>query len=45
MDANHPSHYVGQNVNTVDQLSSVTLLGLAVFGAVVVVLANWLVFG
>lgn len=45
MDANHPSHYVGRNVGNGDQLSSVTLLALALAGSVVVVFANWIVFG
>ncbi|WP_281024555.1 hypothetical protein [Methylobacterium segetis] len=33
MTANDPIHRQGQSVETVDQLSSVTLLGLAVAGA------------
>ena len=33
--ANAPMHRQGQDVNTVDQLSSVVLLGLAVVGAIV----------
>ncbi|GJD90202.1 MULTISPECIES: hypothetical protein [Methylobacterium] len=36
--ANAPTHRVGEDVNEVDQLSSVTLLGLAVAGAVVMLL-------
>ena len=32
--ANAPMHRQGQDVNTVDQLSSVVLLGLAVVGAI-----------
>ncbi|WP_132250951.1 hypothetical protein [Methylobacterium segetis] len=32
--ANEPIHRQGQDVDTVDQLSSVVLLGLAVVGAV-----------
>ena len=34
--ANEPIHRQGQDVNTVDQLSSVVLLGLAIVGAAVV---------
>ncbi|MBB3904203.1 hypothetical protein [Methylobacterium brachythecii] len=45
MNANHPSHYVGQNIDNVDQLSSITLLGLAVLGAIATLLANWVVIG
>ncbi len=33
--ANDPAHRVGQDVNEVDQVSSVTLLGLAAAGAAV----------
>ncbi|WP_257791905.1 hypothetical protein [Methylobacterium durans] len=37
MTANDPAHRQGQSVNTVDQLSSVTLLGIALAGAGVAV--------
>ncbi|MEA1834987.1 hypothetical protein U8607_23100 [Methylobacterium durans] len=37
MTANDPTHRQGQSVNTVDQLSSVTLLGIALAGAGVAV--------
>ncbi|GJD70492.1 hypothetical protein [Methylobacterium gnaphalii] len=45
MDANHPSHYAGRNVDNGDQLSSITLLAIAVAGAVVVVFATWIALG
>ena len=41
--ANKPIHRQGQDVNTVDQLSSVVLLGLAVVGAITADLLLWLV--
>jgi len=37
MSANQPHHRVGQSVDTVDQLSSVVLLAIALVGAVLVV--------
>jgi hypothetical protein len=40
---NEPVHRQGQDVNTVDQLSSLVLLGLAVVGAIAVDLLLWLV--
>ena len=42
--ANQPVHRQGQHVDSVDQLSSITLLGLAVIGAVAADLLLWLVF-
>ena len=36
----NPSHMVGNTVDTVDQVSSVTLLGFAVTGAALVVLTQ-----
>lgn len=41
--ANEAIHRQGQDVNTVDQLSSVVLLGLAIVGAAVTELLLWLV--
>lgn len=35
----------GENVDTVDQLSSITLLGIAVVGAVLTIGAFWLLGG
>lgn len=43
--ANKPEHRLGQDVDGVDQLSSVTLLGIAVGGAVTALLLVWLVIG
>lgn len=43
--ANAPAHRVGEDVNDVDQTSSVTLLGLAVAGAVVMLLLVRLLVG
>ena len=43
--ANRPEHRVGQDVDSVDQLSSVTLLGIAVLGAVASLISVWLVMG
>ena len=40
--ANQPIHRQGQDVDSVDQVSSVTLMGLAVAGAVVADLLLWL---
>ncbi len=45
MNANDPSRYVGQNVDNVDQLSSITLLGIAVIGAAFTLLFNWVAIG
>ena len=41
--ANQPVHRQGQDVDSVDQLSSIVLLGLAVAGAIVADLLIWLV--
>ena len=41
--ANQPIHRQGQDVDSVDQLSSVVLLGLAVVGAIAADLLLWLV--
>ena len=41
--ANAPIHRQGQDVDGVDQLSSVVLLGLAVVGAIAADLLLWLV--
>lgn len=42
MSAHDPRHHAGQSVDTVDQASSVHLLGLAIAGAAAVVLLEWL---
>ena len=41
--ANQPIHRQGQDVDSVDQVSSISLMGLAVTGAVVADLLLWLV--
>lgn len=41
--AQAPEHNAGDTINKVDQLSSVTLLGLAVVGAATVVLIHHLI--
>ena len=43
--ANQPVHRLGQDINTIDQLSSLVLLGVGVAGAVVAILLIWLVVG
>ena len=43
--AHKPEHRVGQGVDSVDQLSSVTLLGVAVAGAVAALLLVRLIVG
>jgi hypothetical protein len=43
--ANQPDHRLGQDVNTVDQLSSPVLLGTAIVGAAVACLLIQLVNG
>ncbi|MHB2210924.1 hypothetical protein [Methylobacterium sp. CM6257] len=43
--ANTPAHRLGQDINTIDQLSSLVLLGVGVAGAVVAILLIWLVVG
>jgi len=37
------AHRVGDTIDTVDQVSSVTLLGMAVVGAGVMLVAHWIV--
>ncbi|GJE42831.1 hypothetical protein [Methylobacterium soli] len=41
--ANAPVHRQGQDVDTVDQLSSVVLLGLALVGGAAAILLHWLI--
>ncbi|MGH1571870.1 hypothetical protein ACRAWG_15740 [Methylobacterium sp. P31] len=41
--ANTPNHRLGEDVNTVDQLSSLILLGVVVVGAIVAILLIGLV--
>lgn len=43
--ANQPVHRVGEDVNTVDQISSPVLLGMGVVGAIVADLLIWLTIG
>lgn len=45
MSATDPHHFAGQNVDTVDQVSSVVLLGLSVAGAIAVVVLDLLLIG
>ncbi|WP_232630082.1 hypothetical protein [Methylobacterium sp. Leaf118] len=45
MSATDPRHAIGQTVNTVDQLSSVVLLGLSVAGGIAVVVLDLLLLG
>lgn len=45
MSANDHTHRVGHDVNSVDQVSSVVLLGLAVAGGVAAVLLDLLLIG
>lgn len=45
MSANDLSHRVGHDVNSVDQVSSVVLLGLAVAGGIAAVLLDLLLIG
>jgi len=40
--ANEPIHRQGQDVNTVDQLSSIYLMGLAIVGGIAADLLLWL---
>ncbi|MGX7708518.1 hypothetical protein [Methylobacterium sp. Gmos1] len=40
MSANSPEHRTGHDVDSVDQVSSVTLLGFAVVGAALTVAIN-----
>jgi hypothetical protein len=40
--ANQPDHRLGQDINTVDQLASPVLLGVAVAGSAVACLLIWL---
>lgn len=42
MSANDPHHRTGQSVDTVDQTSSMHLLGLALASAAAVVMLEWL---
>jgi len=44
MSANSPEHRIGHDVDKVDQVSSVTLLGFAVLGAALTVAFNAIVF-
>ena len=41
--ANAPVHRQGQDVDSVDQLSSVVLLGLALVGGAAAILLHWLI--
>jgi hypothetical protein len=41
--ANAPAHRQGQDVDSVDQLSSVVLLGLALAGGAAAILLHWLI--
>ncbi|GJE71558.1 hypothetical protein [Methylorubrum podarium] len=45
MSATDTHHRVGQDVNTVDQLSSVVILGLAIAGGIAVVVLDLLLIG
>ena len=42
MSAHDPHHYAGQRIDTVDQTSSMHMLGLAVAGASAVIMLEWL---
>ncbi|WP_281287269.1 hypothetical protein [Methylobacterium terricola] len=44
MSANSPEHRTGHDIDRVDQVSSVTLLGFAVVGAALTVAINAMVF-
>ena len=41
--ANKPIHRQGQDVDSVDQLSSIYLMGLAIVGGITAILLLWLV--
>lgn len=45
MSANDFTHRVGHDVNSVDQVSSVVLLGIAVAGGIAAVLLDLLLIG
>ncbi|CAO4174302.1 MFS transporter [Methylorubrum aminovorans] len=45
MAATDPRHRIGQDVSTVDQLSSVVILGLAVAGGAAAIVLSLLLIG